>query len=112
MVIVARFWKAALALPVIVNCHSTFSQSPRLNVDANSGDNGAPTVKAIQSAPSKGVIPAERNFAWNPGLTSKGGVPYRTTICAMLSPGANIQAALKQLSGRTSRQAEFRYVHR
>ena len=41
-----------------------------------------------------GVIPAERNFAWNPGLTSKGGIPERTVVCATLSPGANIQAAL------------------
>lgn len=41
------------------------------------------------------------NFPWNPGMTSKGGVPVRTTICATLPPGngtaddsARIQAAL------------------
>ena len=44
--------------------------------------------------PSDGVIPADRLYAWNPGLMSKGGIPDRTTICATLSPGANIQAAL------------------
>src|SRR3974390_904635 len=45
------------------------------------------------------IMPAARNFAWNPGMTSKGGVPNRTTICATLSPSggddsAAIQAAL------------------
>jgi hypothetical protein len=33
-----------------------------------------------------GIIPADRNFAWNPGMMSKGGIPNRTTICATLSP--------------------------
>jgi hypothetical protein len=41
-----------------------------------------------------GIIPTERNFAWNPGLMSKGGIPNRSTVCATLSPGGNIQAAL------------------
>jgi hypothetical protein len=39
------------------------------------------------------------NFAWNPGLMSKGGIPNRTSVCATLSPSggddsAAIQAAL------------------
>jgi len=41
-----------------------------------------------------GIIPADRSFAWNPGLLSKGGIPSRTQTCATLSPGNNIQAAL------------------
>ncbi len=45
------------------------------------------------------VIPADRNFSWNPGMTSKGGVPARSTIFATLSPSgkddtAHIQAKL------------------
>jgi hypothetical protein len=32
------------------------------------------------------IIPADRNFAWNPGMMSKGGIPNRTAICATLSP--------------------------
>src|SRR6478609_8096417 len=45
------------------------------------------------------TIPAVRNFAWNPGMMSKGGVPVRGTVCATLSPSGGddstaIQAAL------------------
>src|SRR6202790_161173 len=45
------------------------------------------------------TIPAVRNFAWNPGMMSKGGIPLRATVCATLSPSggddsAAIQAAL------------------
>ena len=40
------------------------------------------------------ILPAERNFAWNPGLMSEGGIPNRSTVCATLSPGDNIQSAL------------------
>jgi hypothetical protein len=46
------------------------------------------------NAPKVSVIPAERSFAWKPGMTSRGGIPNRTEVCATLSPGANIQAAL------------------
>ena len=31
-----------------------------------------------------GFIPADRSFAWNPGLLSKGGIPSRTQTCATL----------------------------
>jgi Divergent InlB B-repeat domain len=44
--------------------------------------------------PKGGILPADRMYPWTPGLMSKGGIPNRTTICATLSPGANIQAAL------------------
>jgi hypothetical protein len=44
--------------------------------------------------PSGEVIPPERNFPWNPGMTSKGGIPNRTTVCATVPVGGNIQAAL------------------
>jgi hypothetical protein len=47
--------------------------------------------------PGDGIIPADRNFPWNPGLTSKGGIPVRTQIAATLAAGstqAQIQAAI------------------
>ena len=50
-----------------------------------------------QSAVTTSIIPAERNFAWNPGLMSKGGIPNRTQTCASLPAGSSqtaIQAAL------------------
>ena len=43
---------------------------------------------------SQSILPAERNFAWNPGLMSMGAIPNRSTACATLSPGDNIQSAL------------------
>jgi hypothetical protein len=42
------------------------------------------------------IIPPDRNFAWNPGMMSKGGIPNRTTVCATLSPsGGNDTAAIQ-----------------
>jgi hypothetical protein len=57
-----------------------------------------PAPVAQGSAPGP-IIPADRNFAWNPGLTAHGGIPVRNTICATLSPSggddsAAIQAAV------------------
>jgi hypothetical protein len=42
------------------------------------------------------IIPADRNFAWNPGMMSKGGIPNRTTICATLSPSGSDDSAAIQ----------------
>ena len=42
------------------------------------------------------IIPSDRNFTWNPGMTSKGGIPNRTTICATISPGSGDQSAVIQ----------------
>ena len=42
------------------------------------------------------VIPSDRNFPWNPGMMSKGGVPNRTTICATLSPSGGDDTAAIQ----------------
>src|SRR5262249_55795033 len=57
------------------------------------------TLVANFAAATGSIIPADRNYAWNPGMMSKGGVPNRTAVCATLSPsGADdssaIQAAL------------------
>ena len=54
---------------------------------------------ALGEVHSQPVIPSDRNFSWNPGMMSKGGIPNRTTVCATLSPSggddsAAIQAAL------------------
>jgi hypothetical protein len=42
------------------------------------------------------IIPPDRNFAWNPGMMSKGGIPNRTAICATLSPSGGDQSAAIQ----------------
>jgi Right handed beta helix region len=42
------------------------------------------------------IIPPNRNFPWNPGMMSQGGVPNRTTICATLSPSGGVDSALIQ----------------
>lgn len=96
MTSVAGFWSAALALLAIINCHHAWSQSTSSTstLNADSGGGVQATVKVIPPPPLGSIIPAERNFAWDPGLTSKGGIPNRTSVCATLSPGANIQAAL------------------
>ena len=76
----AKLWTVALlaiSFMLDVDCHHAWSQSASSTI-----------------TPDVGIIPAERNFAWNPGLMSKGGIPNRSTVCATLSPGGNIQAAL------------------
>jgi hypothetical protein len=52
------------------------------------------TVTASQS--SGGIIPADRNFPWNPGMRSAGGIPNRTTIFKTLSPGSGDQSTVIQ----------------
>src|SRR5215475_3278969 len=47
-------------------------------------------------AQSTQIIPADRNFPWNPGMMSKGGIPSRTTICATLSPSGGDDSAAIQ----------------
>ena len=42
------------------------------------------------------IIPAVRNFAWNPGMMSQGGIPTRTTIYATLSPSGGDDSAAIQ----------------
>lgn len=95
MTTVVRFWSAALALLAVIDCHHAWSQSTSSTITLSAASDGAQaTGKALLPPPSGDIVPADRNFAWNPGLTSKGGVPNRTVVCATLSPGANIQAAL------------------
>jgi hypothetical protein len=63
------------------------------------GDHAANSQTLPPQPASAAIIPPDRNFSWNPGLNSKGGIPVRTKICATLSPGgsndsAKIQAAI------------------
>jgi Pectate lyase superfamily protein len=66
---------------------------------ACNGSNGGANGSCSAPVKSGSVIPSDRNFTWNPGMMSKGGIPNRTTICKTLSPiagdnSAAIQAAL------------------
>lgn len=72
---------------------------------------GTAAVTVVTSSPppppppdgTTDVIAADRRTRWNPGITSDGqlglplgadGVPQRTTICATVSPGGDIQGAV------------------
>ena len=64
---------------------------------------GAWQAMACAPPPTSDLIPADRITAWNPGILSDGqlglplgadGLPQRTTFCASLSPGADIQLAI------------------
>jgi hypothetical protein len=59
------------------------------------------TVGPVAAPPASKLygLPADRTFAWNPGLSAVGGIPGRTSIYRMISPSggddtATIQAAL------------------
>ena len=54
------------------------------------------SITSSQLAFGQTVIPAVRNFAWNPGMMSKGGIPARSTVCATLSPGGGDDSAAIQ----------------
>src|SRR3984893_5913294 len=49
-----------------------------------------------QLALGQSIIPPDRDFAWSPGMMSKGGIPNRTTICATLSPSGGDDTAAIQ----------------
>jgi hypothetical protein len=60
-------------------------------------------VVVSSSGGSTDVVPADRRTVWSPGILADGqlglplgadGIPQRTTVCATLSPGASIQAAI------------------
>jgi len=77
--------------------------NPGQNPDGGSGggpsDGGGPGP-----GPGPGtIIPADRVTRWNPGILAdtptgqplgSDGLPQRTTVCATLNPGDNIQAAI------------------
>jgi hypothetical protein len=64
-----RHGSASLLLGALLAGHSILAA-------ATSAEVGAP------SGPQKYTLPGERNFAWNPGLMSKGGIPSsKSPIC-------------------------------
>jgi hypothetical protein len=42
--------------------------------------------RSLAQSVDTSILPADRATTWNPGLTAVGGIPTRTTVCAMLSP--------------------------
>jgi hypothetical protein len=67
---------------------------------SSGADDGGGTSDAIDISD---IVAPDRVTTWDPGITSDGqlgtplgddGLPQRTMVCAMLSPGANIQAAI------------------
>lgn len=61
-----------------------------------------PAGEGVKEA-GRGIIPADRATTWRPGILADDqlhlplgtdGVPQRTTVCATLSPGNDIQAAI------------------
>ena len=70
-----------------------------ISVTATNGSgSSAPATSAATSAVTAAgqIIPPDRNFTWNPGMMSKGGIPNRTTIYATLSPSGGDDSAAIQ----------------
>ena len=91
--------RAATALAIVIVCGAANGAA----VSAEPTTSSSPLVQLepapSPSAPSGNLLPADRTVAWNPGLTSVGGIPNRTTIYKTLSPSGGedsgaIQAAL------------------
>src|ERR1700730_12139624 len=62
-----------------------------LTISVTATNRSGPSTPATSAATApvtaaQSIIPADRNFTWNPGMMSKGGITNRTTICATLSP--------------------------
>jgi hypothetical protein len=53
-------------------------------------------VAGPPASASAGILPADRAFAWHPGLMSIGGIPDRTKVCARLSPSGGDDSAAIQ----------------
>ena len=69
---------------------------------SGSSDGGSGSGACMSGAPSSPVA-ADRSTAWNPGILTDDqlhlplgadGLPVRTTVCATLAPGGDIQAAI------------------
>lgn len=69
---------------------------------ADTSRSATATVNVSTTGPTD-AVPPDRATAWRPGILADDqlglplgadGIPQRTTVCATLSPGANIQAAI------------------
>jgi hypothetical protein len=72
-----------------------------LTISVTATNRSGPSTPATSAATApvaaaQSIIPADRNFTWNPGMMSKGGIPNRTTICATLSPSGGDDTAAIQ----------------
>jgi hypothetical protein len=68
-------------------------------VKASGAEALAPPPNSVAPSP---FLPADRATVWSPGLMGAGGIPVRSTVCAMLTPRgagqddtAQIQAAIR-----------------
>ena len=103
-----RLTPAALLATILLCCAGTMCRGgsraagddPGMGTDPGSG--GRAGGRHAGDGGSD-VIPAARRTAWDPGILSDGqlglplgadGIPQRTNVCATLSPGADIQAAI------------------
>ncbi len=84
--------------PAGPSCANTFARRERMK-----GRLGASVLifaslfsSQLALGQSTQIIPPDRNFTWNPGMMSKGGIPNRTTICATLSPSGRDDSAAIQ----------------
>ena len=88
---------------VVVTAHNAVGSTPATSAQTDTVT--APTSSGLYS------LPADRSFAWNPGLDAVGGIPGRTAVYqAVLSPSggddtATIQSALD--SCPTNRVVQF-----
>ncbi len=107
-----RLWPAVLATAVFacavgeVGTLSNVSSSGTSDAgqpDAGSGSAGPGPSDGGPGADAGTVIPADRATRWNPGILAdtptgqplgSDGLPQRTTICATLNPGDDIQSAI------------------
>jgi len=112
-----RLTPVALLATILLGCAGIVSSGGSQSVgdDAGTGndagsDGGGSDGGGDDGGPGGGggdggsdLIPAARSTAWNPGILADGqlglplgadGIPQRTTVCATLSPGADIQAAI------------------
>src|SRR5215472_5096821 len=110
----SRLTPGALIATIILGCAGTVSVSGSQSAGNDGGtgnDAGGGAGDGGGGADGGGggdggssdVVPADRRTAWNPGILADGqlglplgadGIPQRTTVCATLSPGADIQAAI------------------
>jgi hypothetical protein len=91
--------RAATALVIVIACGA--ANGAAVAAEPTTSSSRLAQLAPAPSPPAQlgNLLPADRMAAWNPGLTSVGGIPNRTTIYKTLSPSGGddsgaIQAAL------------------
>jgi hypothetical protein len=107
-----------LCLALLLGCSSDDESTNGTNPDAATTNDGStnndanvatdaplPNGDGGACGPGQSPIAADRTTTWNPGILSDDqanlplgddGLPVRTSVCASLKPGDNIQAAIDQ----------------